>query len=252
MQWIYLSPHLDDVVLSAGGLVWEQVQAGESVQIWTICAGDPPPPPYTPFAEELHARWGADGAQASAVRRGEDRAACAGLGAGIRHSPLPDCIYRRLPGNGRPLISERDDLFRPFPAAEGARSAEIAAWIAEALPAGARLVSPLALGGHVDHRLVRAAAESLGRPLWFYADYPYVVDDPLNHSDLRGQMSEYHPALERGLSAPGLAAWQNAVAAYSSQVSSFWGSLDEMRARIAAYNQGGGGTILWQRPEKPE
>jgi LmbE family N-acetylglucosaminyl deacetylase len=249
MHWIYLSPHLDDCVLSAGGLIWQQAQAGERVEIWTICAGDPPPPPYSPFAEELHARWGTDGRQASAVRRAEDLAACRALGAGARHSPLPDCIYRRLPGSDTPLIVERDDLFRPYPPAEHARSLEIAAWVRAALSADVCLVSPMALGGHVDHQLVRAAAETLGLPLWLYADYPYVVDDPLHHTDLRGQVSAYRPALEQPLSTQALSAWQAAVAAYTSQISTFWGGLDEMRGQIGAYFHNGGGKTLWQMPK---
>jgi LmbE family N-acetylglucosaminyl deacetylase len=245
MYWIYLSPHLDDVVLSAGGLVWEQVQSGETVEIWTICAGDPPPPPYTPFAQELHQRWNTDGAGASAVRRAEDNAACRELGAQSRHSSIPDCIYRRLPNSETPLIVERDDLFRPYPQAEGARIPEIADWIRAALPDDARLVSPMALGGHIDHQLVRAAAESLNRPVWFYADYPYVIDDPLHHTDLRDQIAAYQPGVTQPLSEHGMTAWQAAVAAYASQISTFWGSLDEMRSRIAAYQREGGGLTLW-------
>lgn len=245
MRWIYLSPHLDDAVLSAGGLIWEQVAAGDSVEIWTLCAGDPPPP-YPPFAQELHLRWGVDGAQASAMRRAEDQAACHVLGAAFRHSPLPDCIYRRLPGSDRPVIVQRDDLFAPFPEQENALVDDIAAWVQTGLPAGARLVAPLALGGHIDHRLVRAAAERLGRDLWYYPDYPYVISDPLNHADLRDQLQNCRIALVEGISAAGVAAWQSAVAAYASQISTFWGSLDEMRARIAAYHQEGGGAILWQ------
>lgn len=245
MHWIYLSPHLDDVVLSVGGLIWEQIQAGHSAEIWSITAGDPPPPPYTAFAEELHARWGTDGTQASIVRRQEDLEACRRLGARARHGLLPDCIYRRLP-DGEPVIRERDDLFRPLPPGEGVRSREIAVWIAAELAAEARLVSPMGLGGHVDHQLVRSAAESLGRPLWYYPDYPYVVDDPLNHNDLRGQTREYQVNVEQTLSARGLAAWQKAVAAYTSQISTFWGSLTEMRTRISAYAAEGGGKVLWQ------
>jgi len=34
---------------------------------------------------------------------------------------------------------------------------------------------PLAIGSHRDHVLTRTAAERLGIPLWFYADYPYLV-----------------------------------------------------------------------------
>jgi LmbE family N-acetylglucosaminyl deacetylase len=246
MHWIYLSPHLDDVVLSAGGLVWEQIAAGETVEIWTVCAGDPPALPFTPFAQELHTRWGMDGAQTSAVRRMEDQAACRVLGAEIRHSPVPDCIYRRVPESGEAVIRDRDDLFRAYSPSEEYLVADIAAWIRKSLPEGARLVSPLALGGHVDHRLVQDAAQSLLTPLWFYADYPYVIDDPLNHSDLRAQVAGYQPSFVQGISPPALAAWQAAVAAYTSQISTFWGSLEEMRARIAAYHQEGGGAVLWQ------
>ena len=68
MHWIYLSPHLDDAVLSCGGLIWEQVQLGERVEIWTIFAGDPPAEMLTPFAEELHTRWGC-GLNAVEIRR---------------------------------------------------------------------------------------------------------------------------------------------------------------------------------------
>jgi LmbE family N-acetylglucosaminyl deacetylase len=245
MHWIYLSPHLDDVGLSIGGLVWEQVQAGETVEIWSIFAGDPPPPPYTPFAAELHARWGTDGAAASALRRAEDRAACGILGAGWRHSPLPDCIYRRLPETGEPVIGERDDLFRPYPPGEGYLVAQIAAWIRASLSEEARLVSPMTLGGHIDHLLVRAAAEALEIPVLFYADYPYAVDDPLRHTDLRAKSTEDYPALVKGLSFQAVSAWQEAVAAYASQISSFWDSQEEMRAKIGTYFQEGGGTTLW-------
>ena len=250
MHWIYLSPHLDDVVLSVGGLVWEQTLEGEAVEVWTVCAGDPPPPPYTPFAEELHTRWGTDGSQASLVRRAEDITAASRLGAKVRHSPLPDCIYRRLPGSGEPVIVERDDLFRAYPPGEAALLDEIAAWIRTRLPEDVQLVSPMALGGHIDHRLVRAAAESLGLLVWYYPDYPYAVDDPLHHTDLRGQMANYRPALVQGLSPQAVTAWQEAVAAYDSQISSFWGSLDEMRTRIATYHQEGGGSILWRVLQK--
>ena len=247
MDWIYLSPHLDDVVLSTGGLIWEQVQAGETVSIWSIFGGDPPPPPYTPFAAELHARWGTDGTAASALRRAEDLAACAILGVAWRHSALRDCIYRRLPETGAPVITERDALFRPYPAGEDYLVTEIAAWIKARLPEGARLVSPMTLGGHIDHLLVRAAAEALEIPVFYYADYPYAVDDPLRHTDLRSQLSGNHPAFVQELSFQAVSAWQAAIAAYGSQISSFWGSQDEMLAKIGAYFQEGGGTTLWAK-----
>lgn len=41
MRWIYISPHLDDAVLSAGGLIYEQTRAGHEVEIWTFMCGFP-------------------------------------------------------------------------------------------------------------------------------------------------------------------------------------------------------------------
>ena len=81
MTWIYLSPHLDDAAFSCGGLIWEQVKAGETVEVWTICAGEPPEGELPPFARSLHDRWGTGG-QTVARRRAEDQAACEVLGAG--------------------------------------------------------------------------------------------------------------------------------------------------------------------------
>src|SRR6266508_5878097 len=98
MRWIYLSPHFDDVVLSCGGMVWEQTQAGHKVEAWTICAGAPGPgEPISDFARQLHTRWGT-GPEAVPVRRAEDDAALHLLGSESRYWDLPDCIYRRLPG----------------------------------------------------------------------------------------------------------------------------------------------------------
>ena len=39
MRWVYLSPHLDDAVFSAGGLIYEQAQGGLPVEIWTYNLG---------------------------------------------------------------------------------------------------------------------------------------------------------------------------------------------------------------------
>ena len=96
MNWIYLSPHLDDVVLSCGGVICEQIKAGDKVQVWTICAGDPPENQLTLFAQDLHARWNTDN-DAVSIRREEDQLACHLLGASPTHFNYPDCIYRRFP-----------------------------------------------------------------------------------------------------------------------------------------------------------
>ena len=229
MNWIFLSPHFDDAAYSCGGLIWELAQAGEPVEIWTVCAGEPGAR-LSPFAAQLHARWGG-APQAVAVRRQEDQEACQILNAAQRLFDIPDCIYRVLP-DGSPLIVNNEDLFTAPLAAEAGLVDWLAVRLRETLPFAARVVAPLALGGHVDHRLVRAAAESSGAALRYYADFPYVAREKV---DLTQWVQPGWQVCEYPVSERGLLAWQRAVAAYRSQVSSFWPDETALYADMEAY-----------------
>src|SRR5512138_3595051 len=107
MRWIYLSPHLDDVVFSAGGLIYDQVRSGLSVEIWTFMCGYVPEGDVSPFARLIHEQWGFSSAEETVRRRREeDKNAAAILGAGTVHFDFPDCIYRRgADGRGAWLYS---------------------------------------------------------------------------------------------------------------------------------------------------
>jgi LmbE family N-acetylglucosaminyl deacetylase len=242
MQWIYLSPHLDDVALSVGGLLWEQSQAGEQVGVWTICAGDPPAGQLSPFAKSLHQRWGVGGEATMAMCRLEDRESCQRLGASHQHFNLPDCIYRRSARTGQPLYNTEAKLFGEIHPHEDDLIARVCQDLRSALPRAATLVCPAGVGGHVDHRLARRAVERLDMPLYYYGDYPYVLEAQ------DWQPVTLRPKVFR-ISSRGLAAWQTAIAAHTSQISTFWVDLDEMRAAIGAYCHQNGGVILWCRDE---
>jgi len=96
MRWIYLSPHLDDAALSAGGWIYDQVQAGNPVEIWTIMCGVPPTTELSPFAQVLHYQWGMETAEQVVLgRRQEDINAANILGAVTQHFDFLDCIYRQ-------------------------------------------------------------------------------------------------------------------------------------------------------------
>ena len=259
MTWIYLSPHLDDAALSCGGLIAHQALAGEAVEIWTICAGDPPPGPLSPFAEELHTRW-QTGKEATALRRQEDLASCAQLSATCRHLPVPDCIYRQagmdywLKTNPLPadasiaqpsfLYPNRDAIFATLHPQENDLVDRLAHELGRVLPPDAELVCPLTLGGHVDHRLTRAAAESLGRQLWYYADYPYAVE----HGEQIASLEADGWLMQRfSISQAALQAWIQAVTAHQSQISTFWPDLPAMQAAIKAYHDQFGGAVVWKK-----
>lgn len=250
MKWVFLSPHFDDVVLSCGGLVWELTQARQPVQVWTVCAAAPAPgEPLSDFAQQLHERW-ETGIEAVALRQVEDEAALQVLRADARYGDLPDCIYRRLPDGW--LVNGEDDLWKPVHPQEEGLVEFLASWIAAGLkatgePPDLRLVSPLTLGNHVDHFLVRAAAERAADQvkcrLLYYPDYPYAGKPGADVVEKTGQ--DWQQVCQT-VSDQALAAWQEAVARYASQLSTFWSSREELDAALNDYWRSGGGACLWQ------
>lgn len=241
MEWVYLSPHLDDVALSCGGMVWEQKQAGERVSIWTICAGDPPGGDLSPFARSLHARWGT-AHHSIAQRRWEDLDSCAILGADARHFSVLDCIYRQSE-TGDYLYDSEESLTGPVHPSDETIVEELRQDLIQSLSESSQLVCPLALGDHVDHHLTRSAAEKLDRPLWYYAEYPYVLNAKEWQAEL---LTHKWKSEDRKISEAGMQAWEEAVAAHRSQISTFWSDLKEMRLALRCYRQGEGGSSLWR------
>ena len=212
MRWIYLSPHLDDAVLSAGGLIHGQTQAGLPVEIWTFMCGYPPEGEYSQFAQDLHKMWGFNTAEEVVRgRRVEDINAASIVGATTVHFDFLDCIYRRGPA-GEWLYSE---ISVPPHPADKDLPARIAAEASARLEPDDVLVCQLAVGSHVDHVIVRQAAELLGRPLIYDIDVPYIFYKP-EELDTKavGMKESVHLITEVGLER-----WQEAILAYKSQIS---------------------------------
>jgi LmbE family N-acetylglucosaminyl deacetylase len=229
---VYLSPHLDDAVLSCGGRTWQQVQAGEHVLAVTICAGAPAPNALlSPFVQELHMRWG-HVTDAVAGRQEEDLAALALLGAEAVHWPYTDCIYRQTP-DGRFPYASREALFGEIHPAERDLVAELAARLKElSLSQDGTVYAPLGVGHHVDHQIVRQAAEASAQPLIYYEEFPYAEDAQAVQAALEeGQWK----ANSVPLSEKALQAKIAAIACYRSQISTFWASLTEMAAAVRAF-----------------
>jgi LmbE family N-acetylglucosaminyl deacetylase len=231
---IYLSPHLDDAVLSCGGRIWLQVQADSRVQVVSIFAGTPAASePLSPFAQELHARWGHQ-IDATARRREEDLAALEILGAEAIHWPYTDCIYRQTTDGHFPYASE-ESLWEEVHPTERGLIEELAAKIA-ALPLSpdGLVYAPLGIGHHVDHQIARRAAQASGRTLVYYADYPYAEDPQAVQTALEPTEKQWQEELVL-LSQRALEAKIAAIARYRSQLSTFWSDLAEMKATIRAF-----------------
>ena len=241
MKWIYLSPHFDDISLSCGGLVWEQVKSGDKVSIWTICAGKPPSGPISSYAQSIHERWETS-QEPVAVRRAEDLLSCQRMGASPQHFSILDAIYRRSPIDGSPLYTSESELFGNMRQDETGLVGTLREELQKALPKDSELVCPMALGGHVDHRLVRSAAEGLGQRMWYYADYPYIGQIDVSKLMINPKMRQkIFPVSEAGLEV-----WVEAVSAHASQISTFWSDLDQVRDAIRSYWEPFKGVRLWQ------
>jgi LmbE family N-acetylglucosaminyl deacetylase len=242
---IYLAPHLDDVALSCGGQVFDRTESGERILIVTVMAGSPVLTAESEYIASLHERWQLAG-DAAAERRAEDAAACAILRADYLHLEVPDCIYRLNPADGAPLYNSDAEIFGEIHPAEHGLQAQIAQ-LFRALPPAGKIVAPLTVGHHVDHLLVRAAAEEAWTDgLWYYEDYPYVENRGYLRRVLGDDLRAWRPAIfdvsERGLLAKFDAIW-----AFRSQLSTFFGSRADMEARVHTYTETAGGERLWEK-----
>jgi LmbE family N-acetylglucosaminyl deacetylase len=238
-RYIFLSPHLDDVVLSCGAIVDHLTSSGHQAEIWTLFAGDPPHNNFSPFALSLHRRWALPDNPVS-IRRMEDVAACEILHATPQHFDIPDCIYR-YNGDAIPLITKEEDLYQSIPSQQMQWVDYIYQLLQPLLPE-TRLVAPISIGDHVDHRIVRAAVDKLSnRQILFYRDYPYHIKEndrqyfrPLNAiSSLQFEINQRN-----------IDQWIKAIRCHKSQISTFWQSETHLAAEIQNYARAGGGQSL--------
>jgi LmbE family N-acetylglucosaminyl deacetylase len=246
---IVLSPHLDDAALSLGGAIARFALENERILVVTIAAGSPPPGAApSPFAASLHRAWGLGAGDAVARRRREDEAAMALLGAESRRLDQLDAVYR-LPdryGSEAALLGE--------PAAHDRLEIEVLAELAPILAASPRalVLAPLAVGGHVDHRLVYRAAIEFARrdrDVAFYEDFPYAAKpgavaerlDAIGGS-LEPTVVDITATLDRKIAA---------ILAYASQIDALFGDPERARAAIAAYALAAGSSGPAERLWRP-
>ncbi len=216
-------------------MIAQLAQDGHVVEVITIFAGDPPIGLLTPFAQSLHERWQA----IPADRRREDVVSLKLLGAEAIHWPYPDAIYRRDSVSGTALYDSEQSIFGGVAAADAATIESLADRLAS-IESPARCYIPLTAGHHVDHQIVRRAAESLRRELIYYEDYPYAEIPGKVDGALSG--GSWRPELVR-LGDEAVRAKARAILAYQSQLSTFFESESEMERRVRAYAALVGGEV---------
>lgn len=243
---IVLSPHLDDAAYSCGGFIGQQTAAGCTVLIATLLAGDPPQAPFSSYAQSMHARWEL-ASQIVARRRLEDQVACRILGADYYHAALLDAIYRSDAETGAYYYTSNEALFGPLDDRDKAHMLPEMSTVFQTLPAAAVVLAPLGVGNHVDHQLVRLAAEAFyGGDLEYYEDYPYAREpNAVSNLIARERRALAHrtiPLRENDLDQKA-----ESIAAFASQISTFFDDRNDIKKQVQAYAHQVGGERYWQR-----
>jgi LmbE family N-acetylglucosaminyl deacetylase len=181
-----------------------------------------------------------DSEEAVRERRKEDMNAAGILGAKAVHFDFLDCIYRRGK-NGEWLYTE--EVFGELHPEDADLPAQIAAAIAPRLQPDDVLVAQLSVGSHVDHILVRQAAELLGRKLIYDIDMPYFL---YKSDEFEAKAAGMKESISR-ITEASLERWQDAVVEYKSQLPALNEAVstpERARASIRAYWDKWGGIRL--------
>jgi len=163
---VAVSPHLDDAVFSAGASLARLAAAEHDVTVLTCFTASVPDP--TGFALACQTDKGlAPEVDYMALRRAEDRAATAVLGAAPVHLPLPEAPHRGYDSAPALFAGVRPDDVVWQDVLTALRSYDADLWLA-----------PQGLGAHVDHLQVVRAVAALDRPTLWWRDAPYALRSP--------------------------------------------------------------------------
>jgi LmbE family N-acetylglucosaminyl deacetylase len=189
---VFLSPHLDDAVLSCGALM--RVVSGRCPLTVATVFTEAAPAPHTRAARSFLAQCSASSAcSLFSDRRTEDREVLDRLGAAHRHLGFADALFRRRVGGAglptRVIGSVLPEVLHRYPTyrfdiargrlARGDRelATEIQVRVAQLLidTSASLLFCPVGVGRHVDHLLVRSIGPRFAPSVIYYADFPYSL-----------------------------------------------------------------------------
>jgi LmbE family N-acetylglucosaminyl deacetylase len=219
---VFVSPHLDDAVLSCAALMRAMVDVAPVTVVTLFSAAGAPP--HTRAARTFLRQCGAaDAATLFAQRRAEDVAVLDGLGVRHVHLGHPDALFRRRSdpsgllrraGWVLPELDHRYPTFR-FDIDLGRVSRgdkdlrdRLFEQVAK-LARGAVVFAPLGVGRHVDHLLARSVGERLRAVL--YADFPYTARDPAGEEAAAGELQPWAWTADLAAKVPVIAGYRTQV-----------------------------------------
>ncbi|WIG16336.1 PIG-L deacetylase family protein [Kocuria rosea] len=187
--WLFLSPHLDDAVLSCAALM-DSYAARRDISVATLFT-EAELPPHTRATRAFLGQCSGDDAFALFEdRRSEDRIVLAELGVSHRHLGASDALFRqrrRLKAALGPLGRALPELFHLYPTyrfdiALGRISRADRSLIERLRNNVSQLVDqteadllfcPVGVGRHVDHLITRLVGSEFPEKVVYYSDFPY-------------------------------------------------------------------------------
>ncbi len=164
-----VSPHLDDAVFSGAGLIARLADHGWRILVVTAFTRSVSDPTGFALACQLDKGLPPD-LDYMALRRDEDAAACARLGADTTWLPFPEAPHRGY--------ESAPDLFGPVGGTDhvgGALAQSLSDLVDRTAPD--LVLAPQAIGGHVDHVITVDALDSIHvtAPVLWWRDFPYIT-----------------------------------------------------------------------------
>ena len=254
MKNIFLSPHLDDVVFSVGGFLYQLSKQGQETHVWTIFAGqNPPQSKRTPIANEIIERWGY-GEQTTKLRIKEDQNALLILQNSKQYYfDFLDAIYRKN-DLGENIINDEPDFIKEFNSIEYQNIiSELKSFFSSKFKNldPSLLYIPIAMGNHPDHKVLRIAVDEIidNHPqiqLIYFADFPYTIrvnnngDEyaPINTKKFQVEIDENSQQK-----------WIKAISAYHSQFPDYWQNKQELNAQLSILLNHQNKLNLWKRTD---
>lgn len=237
---IVISPHMDDAILSCGGLVHQLLKQIECLTV-TVCTADPvgADPKNPPHGIAL-----------PSLRRNEEVAALNALGCSLVQLDLLDAIYRKDLDSGSLLYPSMGSIWSmPLGQDEPQKLAlrsRLQTLAGQSSQRPTLFVAPLGIGHHVDHILCTQVVLSVARhesQVLLYEDFPYVVDQGAHV----GVADDAQRALRR-LNATGVQCFEQEcdidlkmqwISHYESQIDSIFGSHDNVRPLLMKNSKNG-------------
>lgn len=162
-MFVFLSPHFDDAIGSAGSIIKRLVDSGKECCVMTIMAAIPWLRPNK-ISYVLY-------------RRSENKHAAYVLKCHTKNAPFLDVIYRK--GVDKEVKRSKKWVFT-IELTEWDLVRKIQTYISKNTKPDDILIVPAGLGNHIDHRIVNMAVQGLKNPVYFYEEFFYDMKDKNN------------------------------------------------------------------------